>query len=96
MRKGVYKGYFQYDEDKIMEYTAIVSADSTIQRGRMYMSNGDPGYPDEEELDNLEIVGIDEWHLYSKHGEEIDSDDSAYDMCVADAERHASIDDCNW
>ena len=35
------------------EYCAIVQAEATYSStpGRMYMANGDPGYPDEEEFD---------------------------------------------
>lgn len=98
-RKGTYKGRFKYDEDKTVEYIAIVEADCTVSQGRQYMSNGDPGYPDEEEWDNLEVAGIDEWSVFAKDGEEMDSDDSddsIYDMCIVDAERNARIDDCNW
>lgn len=94
--EGTYKGSFKYGEDITVEYVAIVSADCTVSRGCMYMSNGDPGYPDEEEWDNLEIIGIDEWNAFDKDGKEVDTDDFIYDMCVADAETHARIDDCNW
>lgn len=34
---------------------------STIIPGKMYMSNGDPGYPDDVDVDDLEVFELDHW-----------------------------------
>lgn len=49
-------------------YTVDVSvkANYWYQAGRMYMSNGDPGYPEESELEIEEIDAV--WHDIAEDG----------------------------
>lgn len=65
---------FNYNNE---EYEADVSARGTysFSRGRMYMRNGDPGYPDEEdfEIDDIEVEAV------FKDGTEVPYVDEMYD-----------------
>lgn len=66
---GFYAGEFDLD-DLSIEYTVSVKGDYYYSPGRMYMPNGDPGYPDEESIDDTEVTDINEYHVY-KDGEEL-------------------------
>lgn len=72
---------FTIDDKK---YTADVKARASysFRRGRMYLRNGDPGYPDEEdfEIDDVEVLSITD-----ENGDEITYDeDTMYDpICDA-------------
>lgn len=50
---------FRYNDE---EYEATVHATGTysFRKGRRYMANGDPGYPDEEdfEIDDVEVEAV--------------------------------------
>lgn len=97
---GSYTGEFECN-DLSIEYTVSVKGDYYYSPGRMYMSNGDPGYPDEESIDDTEVTDIDEYHVY-KDGEELTEEQLAkykdtidFDTLITrDAE--ANEDDWNW
>lgn len=42
----------------VMLDSVNVSAQISFTRGCMYMRNGDPGYPDESEFEDLEVAGV--------------------------------------
>lgn len=97
---GSYTGELDY-EDLSIEYTVSVKGDYYYSPGRMYMPNGDPGYPDEESIDDTEVTDIDEYHVY-KDGEELTEEQLAkykdtidFDTLITrDAEDNE--DDWNW
>lgn len=97
---GSYAGEFEHD-DLSIEYTVSVKGDYYYSPGRMYMPNGDPGYPDEESIDDTEVTDIDEYHVY-KDGEELTEEQLAkykdtidFDTLITrDAEDNE--DDWNW
>lgn len=97
---GSYAGEFEHD-DLSIEYTVSVAGDYYYSPGRMYMPNGDPGYPDEENIDDTEVTDIDEYHVY-KDGEELTEEQLSkykdtidFDILITrDAEDNE--DDWNW
>lgn len=76
-----------YHPDTDENYTFSVDWTYHFTRGQMYMSNGDPGYPDEEDLDwtatltHIEgaevkgFVGLPAWVTAEMIEEEIDLSD---------------------
>lgn len=102
MRKitGSYAGEL-VSNDLSIEYIVSVKGDYYYSPGRMYMPNGDPGYPDEESIDDAEVTDIDEYHVY-KDGEELTEEQLAkykdtidFDTLITrDAEDNE--DDWNW
>ena len=78
-----YKGNvtFRYKDE---EYEATVEAQATYTfiKGRRYMPNGDPGYPDEEnfEVDNVDVEAV------FKDGAEVPYDEDMYDDIEAAVE----------
>lgn len=97
---GSYAGELEHD-DLSIEYTVSVNGDYYYSPGRMYMPNGDPGYPDEESIDDTEVTDIDEYHVY-KDGEELTEEQLSkykdtidFDTLITrDAEDNE--DDWNW
>lgn len=73
--KGIATGTYISPEFTVNGYTVYFTA--TIRRmeyhtpGRMYMSNGDPGYPPEDDYDDPEIKSIDSVHVYDTEGIEV-------------------------
>lgn len=87
MSNQLYNGnvVFRYNDE---EYEATVRAQATYTfiKGRRYMPNGDPGYPDEEDL---EIDDVDVEAVF-KDGVEVPYEEDMYD------EIEQSLYDVNW
>lgn len=77
---------FNYNNE---EYEADVLARGTysFRKGRMYMRNGDPGYPDEEsfEIDDIEVEAV-----FDAEGNEVSYTEDMYD-CIEEA-----LNDVDW
>ena len=102
--KGTVSGTVEWDE-YLLEYSASVTGDYYFQKGRMYMPNGDPGYPDEEDMDGpfldeileVNIMDLDgdyipeaeADHIYNEHQEEIDK-------AIEDEIDNTDWYDCDW
>ncbi|MBR6135569.1 MAG: hypothetical protein IKQ22_03695 [Clostridia bacterium] len=103
--RGTVSGTVEWDE-YLLEYSATVTGDYYFQKGRMYMPNGDPGYPDEEDtegpfLDEIQEVNImdingnyieesEADHIYETYQEEIDK------AIEEEIEERVDWDDCDW
>lgn len=103
--RGTVSGIVEWDE-YLLEYSATVTGDYYFQKGRMYMPNGDPGYPDEEDtegpfLDEIQEVNImdingnyieesEANHIYKTYQEEIDK------AIEEEIEERVDWDDCDW
>ena len=76
---------FEYD-DKQYEATVHATATYTFTKGRMYMPNGDPGYPDEEdfEVDDIDVEAV------FRDGVEVPYVDDM-EECIAEA-----LEDVDW
>lgn len=61
-------------EGYYIEYTAIATCDYYYRPGRMYMRNGDPGYPEEESYDDIMIDDVEELIVY-RHNPDTDEDE---------------------
>lgn len=86
----------------LIEYTVSCKADYYYDLGRMYMPNGDPGYPPEEGYDALTLTDFDEYTVYDIDGNVI-SDDTFYDVNRGMIEQvinndfeHVDLGDCDW
>lgn len=100
---GNVSGRIQW-ESYTVEYTANVSGEEYFQKGRMYMPNGDPGYPDEydsegpffEEVAEVNLLDTDEVQI--EGGEEIYKNNQAMiDLAIQrDVEDNKEWDDCFW
>lgn len=53
-----------FQDKYLVECTALCSCDYTYDPGRMYMPNGDPGYPPDESYDDLEVEDFDDVKVY--------------------------------
>lgn len=76
------------------KYTATVKATASyyFRKGRMYMANGDPGYPDEEdfEIDDIDVTEVKDWDTE----EPVDYDeDKMYDPIYDALEKVEWVDD---
>lgn len=67
---GTYSGTLDWKGLEVC-YTVDVTCDYYYHPGRMYLPNGDPGYPDEEEYDDKSVVDIDEVVVYNDLGDEV-------------------------
>lgn len=72
-------------KDEEYEATVHASGTYTFVKGRRYMANGDPGYPDEEdfEIDDVDVEAV------FKDGEEVpytEDMDSAIDSALYDVD----------
>ena len=91
-------------ESYTVEYTVKVTGEEYFQKGRMYMSNGDPGYPDEYDSEGPFFDEIDEVHLLDAEGVQVENDDAIYDAnkevielaIQRDVEDNKEWDDCSW
>ena len=91
-------------EGYTVEYTVKVTGEEYFQQGRMYMSNGDPGYPDEYDSEGPFFEEIEEVNLLDAEGVQVDNDDEIYknhqeviDLAIQrDVENNKSWDDCSW
>lgn len=100
---GTVSGKFDWNEYQI-EYTANVSGTEWYQKGRMYMPNGDPGYPDEYDSEGPFFEDIDCVYINDKDGVEVPEDDKIYEsnrdmidqLVKEDVEENKDWDDCNW
>ena len=100
---GTVAGNFQW-ESYTVEYTVNVSGEEYFQKGRMYMPNGDPGYPDEYDNEGPFCEGIDEVNLLDAEGVRVEDDDKIYeanqeviDLAIQrDVEENKEWDDCSW
>lgn len=98
---GTYTGSVDTDIGHI-EYTVSCKADYYYDPGRMYMPNGDPGYPPEEGYDDLTLTYFDEYTVYDSDGNAI-PDSPWYDEHREQIEKYISDDfsdvdayDCDW
>lgn len=57
-----------------IEYTASVTGEHYYCPGRMYMPNGDPGYPEEDEVDITHIEVTDYTVYDMQAGEEVSTE----------------------
>lgn len=62
--------------DKQYEATVNASATYSFRPGRMYMPNGDPGYPDEEDF---EIEEFNVEAVFDENGDEVPYSEDMYD-----------------
>lgn len=100
---GHCSGSFQW-ESYTVEYTALVSGEEYFQKGRMYMPNGDPGYPDEYDSEGPFFEDIDEINLLDSEGVQVENSDEVYktnqsviDIAIQkDVEDNKNWDDCTW
>ena len=100
---GNCSGSFQW-ESYTVEYTVNVSGEYYFQKGRMYMPNGDPGYPDEEDYEGPFFEEVDEVNLLDAEGVQVENSDEVYktnqaviDLAIQkDVEDNKEWDDCNW
>ena len=102
-RKGTVTGKTEW-EGYTVEYKALVSGEEYFQQGRMYMPNGDPGYPDEYDSDGPFFEDIDEVYLLDAEGVQVENDDEIYknnqeviDLAIQrDVEDNKEWEDCVW
>lgn len=100
---GNCSGSFQW-ESYTVEYTALVSGEEYFQKGRMYMPNGDPGYPDEYDSEGPFFEEVDEVNLLDAEGIQVENSDDIYkanqsviDLAIQrDVEDNKNWDDCKW
>lgn len=100
---GNCSGSFQW-ESYTVEYTVNVSGEEYFQKGRMYMPNGDPGYPDEYDSEGPFFEDVDEVNLLDAEGVQVENSDEIYkanqsviDLAIQkDVEDNKDWDDCNW
>lgn len=72
----MYSGIIYYSNDDLEldvgdnTYTVAVEARASyyFSPGRMYMPNGDPGYPDESEFELLDVDAT--WYIYDEEKDE--------------------------
>ena len=91
-------------ESYTVEYTARVSGEYYFQKGRMYMPNGDPGYPDEEDYEGPFFEEVAEVNLLDTDEVQIEGDKEIYknnqamiDLAIQrDVEENKEWDDCSW
>ena len=55
---GTYSGTVELADGITAAYTCNCQAEWYHQKGRMYMPNGDPGYPDEDVIEDIECTDI--------------------------------------
>ena len=67
---GTYSGNLDWNGLEVC-YTVDVACDYSFQKGRMYMPNGDPGYPDEEEYEDARVVDVAEVAVFNIYGDEV-------------------------
>ena len=102
---GTVNGKVQW-EGHIVEYTARVSGTEWYTPGRMYMPNGDPGYPDEYDNEGPFFEEV-EWTSIldeKEEEEELQNTDEVYnanqiviDLAIQrDVEDNKEWDDCSW
>lgn len=65
--RGSYSSNFEEGGCSVY-YTVDVTADYYYRPERLYLRNGDPGYPEEESYDNCEVEGISEYEVYGDEG----------------------------
>lgn len=70
----------------LIEYIVNCECSYYYDPGRMYMPNGDPGYPPEESYDDIAITDIEEYTVYDTDGNEI-PEGPFYDEHRQDIER---------
>lgn len=100
---GNCSGSFQW-ESYTVEYTVNVSGEEYFQKGRMYMPNGDPGYPDEYDSEGPFFEDVDEVNLLDAEGVQVENSDEIYkanqaviDLAIQkDVEDNKDWDDCHW
>lgn len=91
-------------EGYTVEYTVRVSGEEYFQKGRMYVPNGDPGYPDEYDSEGPFFEDIDEVNLLDAEGVQVENDDEIYknhqeviDLAIQrDVENNKEWNDCSW
>jgi len=99
---GSVSGRFDWNEYQI-EYTAIVSGTEWYQQGRMYMPNGDPGYPDEYDCEGPFFEDFDEIIVTDAEGNDVTDTPGFEDQrplieekIKEDVKENKDWDDCNW
>lgn len=91
-------------ESYVVEYTARVSGEEYFQKGRMYMPNGDPGYPDEYDSEGPFFEEVEEVNLLDADEVQIEGDEEIYknnqamiDLAIQrDVEDNKEWDNCSW
>lgn len=94
---GTVKGTIEH-EGKTIEYKVKVSGSYYFSKGRMYMKNGDPGYPDDEECEGPFFESVEEYTVYDDEGNEcMDASREQTELLIQkDVEDNKEWDDCEW
>lgn len=100
---GTVSGKIQW-ENYTVEYTVYVSGEEYYRAGRMYMSNGDPGYPDEYETEGPFYEDVSEVCILDAEGNQLKDDYDIYEAnkevidlaIIRDLENNKEWDDCSW
>ena len=94
---GIVSGYVAY-EGKTIAYEVKVSGSYYFSKGRMYMPNGDPGYPDDEEYDGPFFEEITDYTIYDDEGNDCTTKLTEQGELVIqkDVEDNKEWDDVSW
>lgn len=100
---GTVSGKIQW-ENYTVEYTVNVTGEEYYRAGRMYMPNGDPGYPDEYETEGPFYEDVSEVDLLDANGTQLPDDYDIYETnkevidlaIIRDIENNKEWDDCSW
>lgn len=94
---GTVSGSIEY-EGKTIEYEVNVSGSYYYSKGRMYMKNGDPGYPDDEEYEGPFFEDIDDYTIYDDEGNECTEErcEQIELLIQKDVEDNKEWDDVEW
>lgn len=102
--RGTVSGTVEWDE-YLLEYSATVTGDYYFQKGRMYMPNGDPGYPDEEDTEGPFLDEIQEVYIMDINGNYIEESEADHiyetyqeeiDKAIEEDVENTDWYDCDW
>ena len=80
-----------------IEYTAKISGSYYYDPGCMYLKNGDPGYPPEEDYEGPFFEGINELTVYDADGNKLTVKPKDYEQLIQDdIVDDKDWDDCDW
>lgn len=72
---GTYSGTVTLADGITAEYTCDCQAEWYHQNGRMYMPNGDPGYPEEDDIEDIECTDIIEVEFKKEDGSYLEDEE---------------------